>query len=400
MAFGLFIDRLRVGAYTLGSKCFIASEIPMRAEAQHLCLWSNAIVPKPNDWREHATITGYSMAREHDDNYLPSASLLDFLSTEDPIVAVSMGSMHMENPSEFVQMLSAALADLGARAVVSGAWTRSLPAGPQALEANILAVEDLPHSWLLRQRAVRGFIHHGGAGHTATGARAGVPMLVLPFFIDQNFWAAQCRRLRLGPHPVRFSDITAPRLRVAVAELLSGEWDGACARIASRLAEEAGGTAIAADAIARQVQASEAAKPCSLVEGLTAQWRHRESGLLLSGLAAAALTSRRLTQWSDYDTHPVITWDRSEDFDKASGDGILSALVLIAFKVLELLLRVLAWGESTGVTANPIREAKIRQSSYDLDKFRNYTPVEHGGQCPMNEQQLVQNWKILVGVDC
>ncbi|MFE3055854.1 glycosyltransferase [Nocardia sp. NPDC059239] len=47
----------------------------------------------------------------------------------------------------------------------------------------------LPHEWLFPRTAA--VVHHGGAGTTGTGLRAGVPNVVCPFHMDQPFWGAR-----------------------------------------------------------------------------------------------------------------------------------------------------------------------------------------------------------------
>ena len=42
-------------------------------------------------------------------------------------------------------------------------------------------------------------MHHGGAGTTATAARAGVPQLVVPHMTDQFFWRHRLTQLGLTP---------------------------------------------------------------------------------------------------------------------------------------------------------------------------------------------------------
>ncbi|KAJ0959662.1 hypothetical protein J5N97_000680 [Dioscorea zingiberensis] len=51
---------------------------------------------------------------------------------------------------------------------------------------DVFPLEDYPHDWLFPQCAA--VVHHGGAGTTATGLRAGCPTTVVPFFGDQFFW--------------------------------------------------------------------------------------------------------------------------------------------------------------------------------------------------------------------
>mmetsp|Transcript_47330 Transcript_47330/g.110476 ORF Transcript_47330/g.110476 Transcript_47330/m.110476 type:complete len:603 (+) Transcript_47330:239-2047(+) len=64
-----------------------------------------------------------------------------------------------------------------------------------------------PHDWLLPQ--VSAVVHHGGAGTTAAGLRAGKPTLVCPFFGDQFFWGEQVRRAGVGPAPCPIGQLTA-----------------------------------------------------------------------------------------------------------------------------------------------------------------------------------------------
>jgi sterol 3beta-glucosyltransferase len=44
--------------------------------------------------------------------------------------------------------------------------------------------------------------HHGGAGTTAAGLRAGKPTIVVPFFGDQFFWGAMISKSGAGPEPI------------------------------------------------------------------------------------------------------------------------------------------------------------------------------------------------------
>jgi sterol 3beta-glucosyltransferase len=59
-------------------------------------------------------------------------------------------------------------------------------------------------------------VHHGGAGTTAEGLRAGVPTLVVPFIFDQPFWGARIKALGLGPDPIPLKELTADRLASAI----------------------------------------------------------------------------------------------------------------------------------------------------------------------------------------
>ena len=49
---------------------------------------------------------------------------------------------------------------------------------------------------------MRAVVHHGGAGTTAEGLRAGCPTLACPFFLDQEYWGMRVAALGLGPKPL------------------------------------------------------------------------------------------------------------------------------------------------------------------------------------------------------
>jgi sterol 3beta-glucosyltransferase len=59
-------------------------------------------------------------------------------------------------------------------------------------------------------------VHHGGAGTTAEGLRAGVPAVIVPFILDQPFWGARLKALKLGPEPIPQKALTADRLADAI----------------------------------------------------------------------------------------------------------------------------------------------------------------------------------------
>jgi UDP:flavonoid glycosyltransferase YjiC (YdhE family) len=59
-------------------------------------------------------------------------------------------------------------------------------------------------------------VHHGGAGTTAAGLRAGVPSVIVPFFGDQPFWGQRIADLGVGPDPIPRNKLTVERLARAI----------------------------------------------------------------------------------------------------------------------------------------------------------------------------------------
>ena len=100
-------------------------------------------------------------------------------------------------------------------------------------------VDSLPFGWLFPQMAA--LVHHGGAGTTSMGLRAGVPAIVTPFMGDQPFWGRRVYELGVGPQPIPRRHLTVDRLagsiRAAVSDISMQE---KAARLGERIRAENG----------------------------------------------------------------------------------------------------------------------------------------------------------------
>jgi sterol 3beta-glucosyltransferase len=86
-----------------------------------------------------------------------------------------------------------------------------------------LKVDSIPHAWLFPRVAAT--VHHGGMGTTAEGFRAGVSMVIVPFFADQPYWGRRAHALGVGPPPIPSQDLTAERLAGAMREAITPALD-------------------------------------------------------------------------------------------------------------------------------------------------------------------------------
>jgi UDP:flavonoid glycosyltransferase YjiC (YdhE family) len=68
------------------------------------------------------------------------------------------------------------------------------------LPPTALVIGHTPHGKLFPRCAA--VIHHGGAGTTANAARAGVPQVLVPHFLDQFYWCHRVWKLGLSPPPI------------------------------------------------------------------------------------------------------------------------------------------------------------------------------------------------------
>ena len=70
--------------------------------------------------------------------------------------------------------------------------------------------------WLFPR--VAAVVHHGGAGTTAAGLRAGKPSVICPFFIDQPLWGKRVHALGAGPKPIPQKKLIVDTLAEAMVE--------------------------------------------------------------------------------------------------------------------------------------------------------------------------------------
>ena len=115
----------------------------------------------------------------------------------------------------------------------------------QTLPESIFLAGEVPHSWLFSR--VSAVMHHGGAGTTGAGFRAGVPQIILPHMLDQPFWAQLACDLGVSPKPFRARHISVDRVAEAIQIATT---DAAMQRRAAEIAAKIR----AEDGVARIVQ--------------------------------------------------------------------------------------------------------------------------------------------------
>ena len=178
---------------------------------------SPTVIPRPPDWGDDIHMTGYWFLDPEAD-WNPPQDLSEFLQAGSPPVYVGFGSMSNRKPGETADLVVQALARTRQRAIMFSGWS-----GLQKtdLPDSVLMVDSVPHSWLFPH--VAAVVHHGGAGTTAAGLRAGVPSIVVPFHGDQPFWGRRVAELGVGPAPIPRTKLTVDSLAHAIQEAVSDQ---------------------------------------------------------------------------------------------------------------------------------------------------------------------------------
>ncbi len=174
---------------------------------------SQYVLPRPHDWDDQAYLTGYWFLDQGVD-WQPSAELQAFLDAGDPPVYVGFGSMAGRDPQRLARIVVDALLQAGVRGIIASGWG-GIQVGD--LPETIFKIDQAPHDWLFPR--VAAVVHHGGAGTTAAGLRAGRPTVICTFIADQPFWGDRVHKLGVGSQPIPQKKLTAAKLAAAIHEV-------------------------------------------------------------------------------------------------------------------------------------------------------------------------------------
>jgi sterol 3beta-glucosyltransferase len=184
---------------------------PHRPPTPILCAWSPGVLPLSSDWKSNVHVTGYYFF-DLNTSYRPSGELQSFLEAGEPPVCVSFGSMVNRDAEKVDRIVRETLKRTGQRGIILSGWGSV----KQPSSKGLLYLDAAPHDWLLPR--CRMLIHHGGAGTTSAGLRAGIPNIVVPFTADQPFWGGRIHAIGASPKPIPVNRLSVEKLMCAVAE--------------------------------------------------------------------------------------------------------------------------------------------------------------------------------------
>jgi vancomycin aglycone glucosyltransferase len=167
--------------------------------------------------------------------------VLSWIAEGTPPIYFGFGSTPIPSPAETGAVIGAACAQLGERALICG--------GPNDFTEmphldNVKVVGAVNHAAIFP--ACRAAVHHGGPGTTAAAMRAGIPMLVLWFWLDQPIWAAGVERLKVGSARA-FSASTLDSLVADLRSILTPQCLARAREVAAQMTKSAESLASAAN---------------------------------------------------------------------------------------------------------------------------------------------------------
>lgn len=157
-----------------------------------------------------------------------------FISKGSKPIVISFSSMPLKNPDKFKDIFLKALDKSNNRAIIltgiSGMNFKD--------EENILAVPYAPHNLLFPLS--KGIMHHGGVGTMASALKSGKPQLIMPFSVDQPFWAHRLYVLGYTIKPLNENTVTVNSLAESFIEMDNPKYISSSINIKKKLDSENG----------------------------------------------------------------------------------------------------------------------------------------------------------------
>ncbi|KAM3065171.1 hypothetical protein ACMFMG_010367 [Clarireedia jacksonii] len=278
-----------------------------RLKVPYTYLWSPGLVPKPKDWGPEIDIAGFVFL-DLASTFKPPEDLVKFLEAGEAPVYIGFGSIVVDDPDRFTEMIFEAVEKAGVRALVSKGWGGL---GGEHTPDNIFMLENTPHDWLFPK--VRAVVHHGGAGTTAIGLKCGKPTMIVPFFGDQQFWGSMIGNAGAGAEPVPYKDLTADKLAEGIKQCLTNSAREAVEKIARDIEAEGDGAKNAVKSFHRSLTLrGDHSIRCSILEDRVAVWSMKGTSLRFSALAAEILVEKKKITWKQLRLIRHLEWNDFE----------------------------------------------------------------------------------------
>lgn len=172
---------------------------------------SPALFTDVESWKDSVFLPGFFFLDTKEQTL--HKDIENFIKKGEKPIVISFSSMPLKQPVVFRDKLIEALKETGDRAIIltgtSGLKFQN--------DQSILGIEQAPHNLLFPK--AKGIVHHGGVGTMAIALRSGVPQLIIPFSVDQPFWANRLYKLGYALKPLKESVLTTNDLKIAFEEM-------------------------------------------------------------------------------------------------------------------------------------------------------------------------------------
>jgi sterol 3beta-glucosyltransferase len=217
-----FLNKLTYKGVVLAEKLFfletfkLSRKLKVRNKKQDfsLSLTSPALLKRPIDWPVNTHLVGPWYKK---DNEGLKQNVIDFVNRK-PTVYAGFGSMKKGNPEKIASEIIKGCKALNMQVIISSGWG-GLSVGPQFKnDPEVLFLDSVSHSNLFP--LVKVILHHGGIGTTHAALRAGTPSVIVPFIVDQPWWAHKLNKQKLGPKSLPLRKLRSKNVSKRITQAL------------------------------------------------------------------------------------------------------------------------------------------------------------------------------------
>jgi len=181
---------------------------------------SNYLGNTDPEWKFKWTIGGYCFNNSFDYDQTACEELMNFINGDDrPVIFFTLGSCDAKKKDIFCRRLSESCVELDYRLIVGSGWSKT---GSKLTTNRNLFVMDkaIPHKLIFPH--CNAIIHHGGSGTTHSVSAAGIPQMIIPLIIDQEYWASRVKELGIGSGKIKIS-VSKENLKIRIADLIENK---------------------------------------------------------------------------------------------------------------------------------------------------------------------------------
>lgn len=172
---------------------------------------SKTLFEDVKSWKDKVFLPGFFFIDEEDQ--ILESRILNFIDNGNPPIVISFSSMPLKNPAEFKDKLLKALKNTNNRGII----LTGISGMTFDNNDDIISVKSAPHTLLFP--LAKGIVHHGGVGTMAAALKSGKPQLIIPFSVDQPFWANRLYKMGYSLKPLSEKTLTQKDLENRFVEM-------------------------------------------------------------------------------------------------------------------------------------------------------------------------------------
>jgi len=202
---------------TFGMPTIKTYGIHAAGNAYNYLMHSDVLGNTDPDWPFKWRVGGYCFNNSFDYDESAYKELIGFINKDDrPSIFFTLGSCDAKKKDLFCEKLAEACHELDYKLIVGSGWSKT----GSRLEANhglFIIEKAIPHKLIFPHCSA--IIHHGGSGTTHSVAAAGVPQMIIPLIIDQDYWAKRIKELGIGSGKIKMS-VSKEELKNRISDLV------------------------------------------------------------------------------------------------------------------------------------------------------------------------------------